>query len=121
MDITAADPGRYQSDWVCKKNHGQLEADMKKLWLALGAIIGFVLGSRAGRGPYRRLESKAREVWGRPEVQQALDTAGQAVRSQGGDAADSVRANANDAAEIVRKKVREVVGTGSSDSKSSDR
>jgi hypothetical protein len=94
---------------------------MKKLGLALGAAVGFVLGSRAGRGPYRRLESKTREVWGRPEVHQVLDHAGQAVRRQGSDAADFVRTSANDAAEIVPKKVREVVGTLSSNSRSTDR
>jgi hypothetical protein len=94
---------------------------MKKVFLALGAAVGFVLGSRAGRGPYRRLESKVREVWGRPEVQQALDNAGETVRRHGSDAADFVRTSASDAAEIVPKKVREVVGTGSSDSTSSDR
>jgi hypothetical protein len=48
---------------------------MNKLWLLVGAAIGFVLGSRAGRAPYERLESKAREVAGRPDVKHAVDAA----------------------------------------------
>jgi hypothetical protein len=52
---------------------------MKKLWLLVGAAIGFVLGSRAGRAPYERLESKAREVAGRPDVKHAVDAASEKV------------------------------------------
>jgi hypothetical protein len=46
---------------------------MKKLWLLVGIGVGFVLGSKAGRKPYERLEGKIREVSGRAEVKQAAD------------------------------------------------
>ncbi len=48
---------------------------MKKLLLLLGIGLGFVLGSRAGRAPYERLEGKARDLAGRPEVTDAFDAA----------------------------------------------
>lgn len=48
---------------------------MKKLWLLVGAAVGYILGSRSGRGPYERLESKARKVAGRPDVKRAVDAA----------------------------------------------
>lgn len=34
---------------------------MKKSLVSLGAIVGFIVGSRAGRGPYEHLEAKGRE------------------------------------------------------------
>jgi methyl-accepting chemotaxis protein len=44
---------------------------MKKWALLIGGIIGFVLGSRAGRGPYEQVESWVRQISGRPQVQRA--------------------------------------------------
>jgi hypothetical protein len=41
---------------------------MKKWILLFGIAVGFVLGSRAGRGPYKQIEGKVREVGARPEV-----------------------------------------------------
>ena len=35
---------------------------MKKSLVSLGAIVGFIMGSRAGRGPYEHLEAKGREL-----------------------------------------------------------
>jgi hypothetical protein len=40
--------------------------------LGLGVAIGFVLGSRAGREPYERLESKLKGVSNRDDVSAAL-------------------------------------------------
>jgi hypothetical protein len=48
---------------------------VKKLWLLVGAAVGYILGSRSGRGPYERLESKARKVAGRPDVKRSVDAA----------------------------------------------
>ncbi len=48
---------------------------MKKLLLLVGVAIGFVLGSRAGRTPYERLEAQLRQLAGRPEVRGAVDAA----------------------------------------------
>jgi len=52
---------------------------MKKFIFLAGLAIGFVVGSRAGRGPYESLERTAHKVAEDPEVQrraaQAKDTA----------------------------------------------
>jgi hypothetical protein len=63
---------------------------MKKLLLLAGAAIGFVLGSRAGRGPYNRLERKAREVGKRPEVKHAVESVTQSVQENMNGLADKV-------------------------------
>ena len=48
---------------------------MKKLWLLVGALVGFVFGSRAGHAPYGRLKAQVRLLAGRPEVKGAVDAA----------------------------------------------
>jgi hypothetical protein len=56
--------------------------DMMKRFLfvlATGVVVGFVLGSRAGREPYERLEARVREVSGRDEVRAAAERASRAV------------------------------------------
>ena len=47
---------------------------IRKTTFLLGGGIGFILGSRIGRGPYQQLETKVRAITRRPAVQ---DTAGQ--------------------------------------------
>jgi hypothetical protein len=42
-----------------------------KLWFALGAAAGFVLGARAGRDKYDEIVLNARKVWDHPTVQEA--------------------------------------------------
>jgi hypothetical protein len=42
---------------------------MRKTTLLFGVGIGFILGSRAGRGPYEQLEGVVRKVTARPDVQ----------------------------------------------------
>jgi hypothetical protein len=58
---------------------------MRKISFLVGAGIGFVVGSRAGRGPYEQLEANVRKVLRRPEVEKAVDQ----VKEAAGDAADS--------------------------------
>ena len=47
---------------------------MKKLLLLVGIAVGFVLGSKKGREPYKRLEAQVRQLAGRPEVKGAVDS-----------------------------------------------
>src|SRR5699024_3286581 len=66
-----------------------------------GLAVGFVLGSRMGRGPYESLERTARQVADDPQVQrraaQARETAGRV---------------AQDAAETAKEKAPEVASNG---------
>ena len=45
----------------------------KLLILAAGVGIGFLLGSRAGRGPYERFAARTKECWEDPRVQRQVD------------------------------------------------
>src|SRR5690606_6364517 len=69
-----------------------LEASMKKFIFLAGLGIGFVIGSRAGRGPYESLERTARQVADDPEVQrraaQAKDTATRVAQDTAGTVKD---------------------------------
>jgi len=57
---------------------------MKKLlvFVGTGIGIGYLLGSRAGRDPYERLEGGVRNFAGRPEVHDRLDAAQRAASQQ---------------------------------------
>ncbi len=63
---------------------------MRKSAFLLGAGIGFILGSHAGRDPYQHLESKVREITGRPEVKGTVVQIKDAARDQAKAVADKV-------------------------------
>jgi hypothetical protein len=46
---------------------------MKKLLLIIGAAIGYVFGTRAGRQRYDQMRAKARGVMDQPRVREATD------------------------------------------------
>jgi hypothetical protein len=74
---------------------------MKKLAFILGVGVGFVVGSWAGRGPYRRIEDVARHVVKQPKVQKTLHSAAEsaaAVRDATLDAATDAIDDASKAA-----------------------
>lgn len=70
---------------------------MKKLIFLAGLAIGFVVGSRAGRGPYESLERTAHRVAEDPEVQR-----------RAGQAKDTATTLAKDGASTVKEKAPEV-------------
>ena len=78
---------------------------MKKFIFLAGLGIGFVIGSRAGRGPYESLERTARQVADDPEVQrraaQAKDTATKVAQ----DTAESVKEKAPEVASAAQSTV----------------
>ena len=78
---------------------------MKKFIFLAGLGIGFVIGSRAGRGPYESLERTARQVADDPEVQrraaQAKDTASRVAQ----DTAETVKEKAPDVAAAAQTTV----------------
>jgi hypothetical protein len=63
---------------------------MKKMSFLLGLGAGFLLGSRAGPGPYEQVEARIRSVGSRPEVQDTMDTVKGAVQERVEDVADRV-------------------------------
>lgn len=50
-----------------------------KLGLVVGLGVGYVLGARGGREQYETLKAQAQQLWQRPQVQEAVDAAGQAA------------------------------------------
>lgn len=55
---------------------------MKKLVFVIGLGLGFILGSKAGSGPYEGLEQKVRALRSRPEVDDAIERARGAANQQ---------------------------------------
>jgi hypothetical protein len=65
-------------------------ASMKRIHFFLGLGFGFVLGSKAGRGPYEQLEGKLRDVFKRPEVQSRIEDVRSVAKERAGTVADKV-------------------------------
>jgi gas vesicle protein len=90
---------------------------MKKSTLLLGGIVGFLLGSYAGRGPYERVEAWARKLRRRPEVRRVADQVtesaghlGDVATSTASKAADHASEATADAVEAVADRVTETIG-----------
>ena len=66
---------------------------MKRLSFVIGLGLGFILGSRAGSGPYQRLEGQARALRNRPEVDEAVGRAKKAANEQVTGVIDKVTQN----------------------------
>ncbi|HXW82210.1 MAG TPA: hypothetical protein VEJ84_22115 [Acidimicrobiales bacterium] len=74
---------------------------MKKLLFLVGMAVGFVLGSRAGRGPYEELENRARQLRGLPPVQRVADQVGRSARQVADQVTESGNLVGDAAADIV--------------------
>ncbi|MBB1029508.1 hypothetical protein G6027_01090 [Dietzia sp. SLG310A2-38A2] len=66
---------------------------MSKVTLLAAAAVGYVLGSRAGRGHYEIVKDQALKLWQTPQVQEAANQATEAAR----DAAEQVKDKASEA------------------------
>jgi hypothetical protein len=91
---------------------------MKKVLLGIGAALGFVLGSRAGRGPYERIEAKVRNLTGRSSLQDAVSSTKEAVQSASdaatttiGQKVDDAAQHFSDAVDKSAEKVTKALGT----------
>lgn len=84
-----------------------------KVGFLLGAAVGYVLGTRAGRQQYEKIVGAGRSVWEHPKVQdkvaQAESKIGDAVRDQGTRLTDSV-------AQVVKDKLSGTTKPQGSDS-----
>ena len=71
---------------------------MKKIPLLFAAGVGYVLGTRAGRGRYEQIKAGAQKIADDPRVQAATDKATGAAKEKAGEvahaAADKVRREA---------------------------
>lgn len=63
---------------------------MKKLAFLIGLGLGFLLGSKAGTGPYQELETMVRSIANRPDVRDAVETTKEAAVQQATDAVSKV-------------------------------
>ncbi|WP_058234183.1 hypothetical protein [Devriesea agamarum] len=81
---------------------------MKKIILLLGVGLGFVLGSRAGRGPYEKLRASVTGYVEDPEVKAKAAEVRDFAQGAAVKAADYVEKKAPEVAETVGKTARDV-------------
>jgi hypothetical protein len=79
---------------------------MKKIPLLAAAAVGYVLGSKAGRGRYEQIRSGAHKIAENPKVQAATSKAQEAVATQAAAAADVAKEKVSDVASAAADKVR---------------
>ena len=84
---------------------------MKKFIFLAGLAIGFVVGSRAGRGPYESLEATARQVADDPEVQRRAHQARGTAERVAQDTANTVKDKAPEVASSVKGGVAGAAGS----------
>lgn len=77
---------------------------MKKFILIFGLAVGFVLGSRMGRGPYEKLEQSARDIVDDPKVQEKAGQARDTVVNAAQETAGTVKDKAPQVADTVKDK-----------------
>lgn len=78
-----------------------------KLTFVTGALVGYVLGARAGRERYEQLSKGAKRLAQNPAVRNTAETAAQQGRAAAAKAADSVTAKFGDRMpESLAEKVR---------------
>lgn len=80
---------------------------MKKVIFLAGVAVGFLAGSRAGRGAYDTIEAKAREVASDPRVQETVGQARDTAVKTAQDAAATVKDKAPEVAAAAREKAGE--------------
>lgn len=79
---------------------------MKKIPLLIAGAVGYVLGSKAGRGRYEQIKSGAQKVAENPRVQAATHKAQETVATQAAAAADVAKDRVSGVATAAADKVR---------------
>lgn len=84
---------------------------MKKFIFLAGLAVGFLAGSRAGRGPYDAVEEKARAVANDPRVQEKAGQARDTAVKSAQDAASTVKEKAPVVAAAAKDKATDAAST----------
>ena len=82
-----------------------------KLMFLAGAAVGYVLGTRDGRGRYEQMKSQADALWNDPRVQEKVTQAGQAVKDKAPEVQAKVAEATGQATEAAKAKVGEATDT----------
>ncbi|UFU06849.1 YtxH domain-containing protein [Ruania halotolerans] len=81
-----------------------------KVAFVVGAAIGYVLGTQAGREQYERIKDATQNAWQNPKVQEKVSAAeervGSVIREQGAQMTDRV-------ASVVKDRINDVTGSAS--------
>ena len=75
---------------------------MRPLTFIVGASVGFLLGSRAGRETYDRIMANAQDLWRNPKTQEAVHHVEETVKAK----APGVQQKVADAASAVKGKIQ---------------
>ncbi|WP_194956555.1 hypothetical protein [Aeromicrobium phoceense] len=84
---------------------------MKKLALLTAAAVGYVLGTRAGRGRYEQIKQQAEKVWHTDPVQSTAHKAQDTAKQAASDVGHRVAETAKDVSGVVSEKAKDVSGT----------
>jgi hypothetical protein len=68
---------------------------MKKLLLAVGAAVGYLVGTEKGRAKLAVLTGKAKQAWKDPKVQEKVHQATETVKEQAPIVAEKLKAKAS--------------------------
>lgn len=68
-----------------------------KAAFVLGGVVGYVLGTRAGREQFDRIAAQAKRVWDDPRVQQTVTDVGERASTYVQDVAPDLQAKISDA------------------------
>ena len=82
---------------------------MGKISFLAGAALGYVLGTRAGRGQYEKIRTAGRKAWENPRVQESVQKVEDTVRTQVPVVADKVVDVAKDKGDAAGAKVSQAV------------
>jgi hypothetical protein len=84
---------------------------VKKLALLTAAAVGYVLGTRAGRGRYEQIKQQAAKVWHTDPVQSTAHKAQDTAKQAASDVGHRVAETAKDVSGVVSEKAKDVSGT----------
>lgn len=79
---------------------------MNKLTLLAAVGVGYVLGTRGGRGRYEQIKQQAEKVWSNDAVQSTVDKAQDSAKHTASDVGHRVAETAKDVSGVVTEKVK---------------